>query len=218
MRALDLYLIGTCGNRYILFSPTDVLEQCESGSDDRVRQFVAWFMRHPNRVVAWVGRVLNAGHGYYKRLEDRIDPQERVLKAMNCSGQMRIYFAPGRDAAKMEERFEDLLRRQRWKHVFWISIDTVVCGVVVAFTPILGPIPGPNIFFYFPFLRWLSHYRAIRGAAAALRSRGLEFKSLPELGGLEENLQTSRFDHNAIRMMAERLKIRGLEQFLERMV
>jgi hypothetical protein len=214
---LDLYLIGTPGNKYILFSPTDVLEQFEAVSDDRVQHFVSWLTRHPNPVVAWVGRVLNAAHGYYVRLEDRIDPQERVLKAMNSAERMRIHFAPGQDPAKIEQRFDYLLWRQRWKHIFWVAVDTIVCGVVAAFTPILAPIPGPNVLFYFPFLRWLSHYRAIRGASSALKARR-DFRSMPELNGLEENLQASRFDDQAIRIMAERLKIRGLERFLERMV
>jgi hypothetical protein len=91
-----------------------------------------------------------------------------------------------------------VLRRQRWKHIFWFSIDFVITGVVIMFTPFLAPIPGPNIFFYYPFLRLLSHYRAILGAASGLRSSDVEFKDLPELRGLADNL-------------------RGLTNFLERM-
>ena len=78
------------------------------------------------------------------------------------------------------------------------SIDFVLTGVVIVFTPVLAPIPGPNVFFYYPFLRLLSHYRAILGAAAGLRSSDVQFKDLPELRSLEDNLS-------------------GLTSFLERM-
>ena len=82
--------------------------------------------------------------------------------------------------------------------MFWFSIDFVITGVVIMLTPVLMPIPGPNFFFYYPFLRLLSHYRAILGALSGLRSRDVTFKDLPELSRLEDNLP-------------------GLATFLERM-
>src|SRR5262245_37316787 len=94
--------------------------------------------------------------------------------------------------------FYRLMRRQLWKHAFWFSIDFVLTGIVIVFTPFLAPIPGPNVFFYYPFLRLLSHYRAILGATAGLRSKQVEFKDLPELSRLADNLS-------------------GLARFLERM-
>jgi hypothetical protein len=214
-KVLSLYLIATRKNRYVLFSPTDLLEACEAESDDRVRQFIGWFTRRRNRIVAWVGRVLQAGHSYYEKLEDRIDPMERVLKAVACASHLEVHFAPGQSGHDVRSNFESILRNQRRKHIFWVVVDTVVCVVLAAFTPFLMPIPGPNVFFYYPFLRWLSHYRALRGVRSALRLDTIEYKSLPELSGLEENLQ-SRSDRSAVRSLAERLKIRGLDRFLER--
>jgi hypothetical protein len=214
---LDLYLFTIRENKQVLFSPSDILESSEANSGDRVRQFVAWFSRRQNRVAAWFGRVLAAAHAYYVQLEDKIDPVERVLKVMDGSKRMIVYHSPALDSAdpsKVAERFARLLTRQRWKHLFWISLDTILC----AFTPFLIPIPGPNVFFYYPFLRWLSHYGAIRGAASGLRSQSIEFKCLPELGSLEENLQTRSADFDAVRASEERLNIRGLVSFLERMV
>ena len=215
-RVLSLYLIATRKNRYVLFCPTDLLEVCEAESDDHVRRFIGWFTRRRNRIVAWVGRVLQAGHGYYEKLEDRIDPMERVLKAVACASHLEVHFAPGRSGDDGRGKFESIMRSQRRKHIVWGLVDTVVCVVLAAFTPFLMPIPGPNVFFYYPFLRWLSHYRALRGARLALRLDTIEYKSLPELSGLEENLQ-SRSDGKAVRSLVERLKIHGLNRFLEKM-
>jgi hypothetical protein len=214
---LNVYLISTRRKGYVLFSPTDNIEACEAESGDHVTQFIGWVMRSRYRFVAWAGRVLHVGHAYYEKLEDRIDPVERVLKAMACTNRLQVHSAPMPDAETIRSQFQQVLRRQRAKHKLWLVIDAIVSLVVVAFTPILVPIPGPNVVFYYPFLRLLSHYRALRGAASGLRSSSVEFKSLPELSGLEENLQT-RFDRNFIRSMSDRLRIRGLERFLERMV
>lgn len=191
MPTLDLYLIPSRTGKFLLFSPSDALAALESESTDRLRQFIGWVSRRRNRFFSWIGRGLRSLHEYYVRLEDKIDPIERVLKAM---GATNGYIVHGRDRSE----FQRVLRRQRWKHIFWFSLDFLITGVVILFTPILAPIPGPNLFFYYPFLRLLSHYRAILGATAGLNSIDIQFKDLPEMSGLEDNFP-------------------GLARFLERM-
>jgi len=186
---MNLYLIARNG-RTFLFSPADAVAAMESESTDHVRQFIEWFARRPNRVLGWAGRTLRTLHDYYVKLEDKIDPCERVLKAMASTTTFVVHGS--------KSDFHRVLKRQRLKHLFWFSIDFVLTGVVIVFTPVLAPIPGPNVFFYYPFLRLLSHYRAILGAASGLRSSDVQFKDLPELRSLEDNLS-------------------GLTSFLERM-
>jgi hypothetical protein len=216
--SLDLYLIEAGNKRFVLFSPLNIVEGIEEESDDRILKGIAWFMRHRNRVIAWFGRVLKGAHEYYVKLEDRIDPGERVLKAMAFSEAFVLYHGPAHDSSAAQSQLRSLLRRRRIRQVFWFIVDLVISAVALVFTPILAPIPGPNIVLYFPLLRMLSHYRAIRGAGVGLRSDEIEFKCLPDLVGLEENLRTPPFDRRAVLALAEGLKIRGLEQFLERMV
>jgi hypothetical protein len=158
---------------------------------DRVKQVLDWIVGRKNRIVSWLGQVLNKVHDYYIRLEDRIDPAERVLKAMASTNRFVVHgFAP--------QEFQRLVRRQRLKHSFWFSVDFMLSGVVLLLTPVFAPLPGPNVFLYYPFLRVLSHYRAVLGATSGLDSTDIEFKSLPELRALEDNLP-------------------GLTRFLERM-
>ncbi len=187
---MDLYLLSTRNGRTVLFAAADAIAVMEEQSTDRVRQFIEWFARRPNRVLGWVGRTVRTLHDYYVKLEDKIDPCERVLKAMASTDRFVVH------GSKTD--FQRGLKRQRLKHLFWFSIDFVLTGVVIVFTPVLAPIPGPNVFFYYPFLRLLSHYRAILGAASGLRSIDVQFKDLPELRSLEDNLS-------------------GLTSFLERM-
>jgi hypothetical protein len=164
---LELYVVSHKNGRLILFSPPQILSLFDSS--DRIRQAINWFARRQNRVAAWIGRKIQSLHDYYLKLEEKIDPAERVLKAMLAANRFVVY-------TNVPEEFYRVLRRQLWKHVFWFSIDFVITGVVIIFTPFLAPIPGPNIFLYYPFLRLLSHYRAILGASTGLRSNDLEFK------------------------------------------
>ena len=218
MAALDLYLIESRNNRYILFCPSDLVEACEAESGDRIQRATAWLARHRNRVVRWVGKVLHAGYAYYLKLEVRIDPLERVLKAMASTPGFSVYYGRERDSEHVRQQLRSILKWQRVKHSAWFVIDLILSVVVLIFTPILAPIPGPNVFLYYPCLRLLSHYRALRGVVSCLHSSEIQFICLPELGGLEENLRAPSFDRGIVRVSAEGLKIRGLEQFLERMV
>jgi hypothetical protein len=170
---LELYVVARPNGRLILFSPPEILKSFDSS--DRVRQAIDWFARRQNRVTAWIGRKIQSLHDYYLKLEEKIDPSERVLKAMAATNRFVVY-------TNGPAGFYRVLRRQLWKHVFWFSIDLVLTGVVVVFTPFLAPIPGPNVFLYYPFLRLLSHYRALRGATAGLHSTELRFKDSRPVG------------------------------------
>jgi hypothetical protein len=178
---LDLYIVKTRSGKPVIFSPPEAIAALEAHSTDRVRQFIDWCARRQNRLGAWIGRGIRSLHDYYVKLEDKIDPVERVLKAMASTNEFVVY-------TPIPNEFESVLKKQRWKHGFWFSIDFLITGVVIMLTPFLMPIPGPNFFFYYPFLRLLSHYRAILGVVSGLRSRHIEFKDLPEWSRLEDNL------------------------------
>src|SRR5215475_8850742 len=137
---------------------------------DPVRRLVDWCACRQNRLAAWIGRGARSIHDYYLRLEDRIDPAERVLKAMASADEFVVHGGVPAD-------FYRLLRRFAWKHAIWFSVDLLVSAVVIIFTPFLAPLPGPNVFLYYPLLRLLSHYRAIRGTLVGMRSDNIEFRA-----------------------------------------
>lgn len=190
---LDLYLIPTRKGRYVLYSRPEVMEVLEAESGHRIRQVIAWITRHPYRIVAWLGRALSSAYNYYVKLEDRIDPQERVLKSIGVAQRFTIHFIPKQNGGSIDAEFHGVLRRQRLKHIFWFAVDLVVSGVVLVFTPFLAPIPGPNVFFYYPFLRLLSHRQALRGTKVGLSYQALEFKSLPGVSSVTDNPGLTRF-------------------------
>ena len=213
-RLLGIYLISFQGGRVRLFSPTSELEFFENQSEDRLRRFIDWLQGHRFSLVSWLGRMLHSGRGYYLKLEARLDPVERILKAMDGAERYAIFYSTAWDEQRARKQLVTRVRRQRWKHAFWCVIDFVlsIAALAIAF------LPGPNIVGWYPFLRCLSHYRAFCGTRALLRSGQIAFKGLPELRTLEENLQAPWFNRKRIHAIAEHLKISGLEQFLERMV
>jgi hypothetical protein len=211
---LKIYLISFRPGRVRLFAPIEDLERFEKDSNDRLRRLIAWLQASRFSAVSWFGRILHSCRGYYVRLEARLDPVERILKAMDSAGRYMVGYPEGWEEQFARKQFFTRLRRQRIKHLVWCGIDFVcsLAALAIAF------LPGPNIVGWYPFLRALSHYHAVCGTGAALGSGAISFKGLPELRTLEENLQAPGFNRKRIHIVAEDLKISGLEQFLERMV
>jgi hypothetical protein len=213
-RALEIYIIECSRGRTILFAPTDVIEFFEAQSDDRIRKVITWLEQHRSRVLAWLGRMFQTARRYYMKLEARLDPIERVLKAMDSSGPYVVFHSPTVDADKVRKHLFARLRWQRVKHLIWVVVDLPLslASLTIAF------LPGPNVLGWYPFLRSLSHYRAFRGTRRFLGSESIEFKGLPELRSLEENLKPPSFDRVRIQAIVENLKLSGLEEVLERMI
>jgi hypothetical protein len=122
-KSLDLYLIATRKGRSILFSPPHAIAEFEEESKDRIGQTIEWFKR--TAAAYWLGgRILERGYEYYSKLEDRIDPGERVLKAMVAVEEFVVYHGLPHDSVDPKTRYRTILRRLRFKHrsgSAWIS-------------------------------------------------------------------------------------------------
>src|SRR5215471_1282394 len=112
--SMELHIVRRQDGRRTISSSESDLRLADS--TDRIRQAIHWFAARRNRLAAWIGRQIRSLHEYYQRLEDKIDPGERVLKAMATKKRFIVY-------ADVPVEFYRFLRLQRWKHVFWFSID-----------------------------------------------------------------------------------------------
>jgi len=208
---IDLYLVRTARGAAVLFLTRRALASYTASEKDRFLRFIRRMMRSGNSLVRWVGRVSRMGHRYYQKLEDRIDPLERMVKALNYPGPLQVWHAPGH-AGSIE--LGDFLRWQATKHLSWIVIDGFVTAVAIVLAPFTAPIPGPNVIFFYPFLRLLSHIQAFRGARRAQRDPTISFRLLEELRWVEHgvDLRDSQEFPDAGTEPVE-----GLSEFLKRM-
>ncbi len=161
--------------------------------------------------------IITARETYYK-LENRIDPQERIIKRFNFARHC-LFFCSGSTGEKTaEEQLRRLLNDQRNKHATWLVIDAVVSLLALALTPFLMPLPGPNLFFYYPLLRTLSHYRACWAARRMLQSSKAEFRTLDALDSIEEILRQPHAyrDEEQMEILSRNLKLDGLPAFVKR--
>jgi hypothetical protein len=208
--AVALYMFRTRRHRVMLFLPPESYERCVAGQRDSIRRAIRRMMLHGNAVVRWFGRIGRVVHKYYQKLEDRIDPLERMIKALNCSERFVVLHAPARNPRK---QFRDLLRGQLIKHGIWITIDGAIAVVCLAFFWVLAPLPGPNVFLYYPALRSISHYRAILGIRRTQKGE-ITFREVTELEALESHLRAGNKADKACETAG--VRVNGLNAFLQK--
>jgi hypothetical protein len=93
-----------------------------------------------------------------------------------------------------------------------------VSVVALVLTPVLVPLPGPNLFLYYPGLRTISHYLARKGALHGLRLQEKKWSTLPEIAEIEAILsqKLSTNESGTIEEIARRLNLERLPHFLQR--
>jgi hypothetical protein len=148
----------------------------------------------------------------YAKVEDKIDPMERVLKRLRHTTQLDLSYSPSLGESTALKKFEALLSRQKNKHALWTGVDFFLSILAL----ILIPLPGPNLFLYYPALRTVSHYLARRGALQGLKLESKRLLPLPEISEIELIFNQKPFDFEKIRSLSEKLKLEQLIPFLER--
>ncbi len=208
---VSVYMVRVRRFRTTLFIAPESIAAAEAGQRDRIRAFVRRLMAHRNAVVRWLGRVFRAAHDFYRRLEDRIDPLERMLKALKGPSALRVLHA---GHSKARDEFHGLLRGQATKHTVWLAVDGVVSAAAVAVSPFLAWIPGPYVLLYYPLMRLLSHRRALEGARNAMNAASVVFEESAELGRLEDSLRSGASPSNGCARAG--IRVTGLDAYLER--
>lgn len=216
---MNFYLIQLRAPAVALYTEGERLKgKAAPGSDQLVDR---WLLRLTSRQSRWaqfLSRLIVVVRDLYHRLEHKIDPMERVFKRLRHASELTLFHSPSLGEAEALEKFRGLLLRQRNKHVFWIGVDLIFTIVAILLSPFLIPVPGPNVFLYYPGLRMLSHYLAWRGTTHGLHLKPKALLPLDELSDVERILgqRRSRLDFDRLRELAQRMKLEHLPAFLER--
>jgi hypothetical protein len=76
------------------------------------------------------------------------------------------------------------------------------------------PLPGPNIFFFYPAARTLGHYLARKGAQHALNCDKLSFHSEPLIDQVQNHLQDLKTVRDTLAGLVEHYQLPDLEKLL----
>ena len=215
---MDSYLIHI-GKRWVLYAEDAPAPQGEAGhSPDPVDRIIRNLAARGAWWATGVSGLIRAVRDGYYELQNRLDPMERVFKRMRHAGPMRVHFSSSLSESKARARLKSLLAGQRNRHGAWMIFDGLLALGMVPLAPVLVPIPGPNLFFYYPALRTFSHWLAWQGGLAALRQVPPQLVAQEEIANLEnvigrKGIPDSRAE---IQDLSSRLKLDELPEFIAR--
>lgn len=100
-------------------------------------------------------------------LPQRILRQEQAFaRALNMEErQVRVLYSGAREETHIGLRFRLFLLKQRTTRIFILIGETLL----LPFSALTMPLPGPNIFFYVLALLMITHWRSFRGIHAFLK-------------------------------------------------
>ncbi len=110
-------------------------------------------------------RMRDSIHAAYQKFKERFDHNELVCGNLRHAESLQVVHQSGLSAVEVEKKLRRFLELRYSKHRRWLVVDFLlaVAGIV------LTPLPGPNIFFFYPAARALAHYFAKTGAKKALQ-------------------------------------------------
>ena len=147
----------------------------------------------------------------YQRMLERFDHRERLFAQLRHTRHVTLIHSTRYSGEGVQKKLERLARVGYSKHTSWLVVDALLACA----GGILAPLPGPNVFFFYPAIRSMSHHFARKGT---VRVRSMEFQSRvdPLLDEIELRLKAgSRLEKDVIQSLEERYNLENLEEFLK---
>jgi Mitochondrial K+-H+ exchange-related len=220
---MDFYLLQFPKHSPVLYTEGERINpstyaELSSDYSNPVDRFLDRLAKRESRAAQFLRTLIMVVRDFYYKLEEKIDPMERVFKRLRHAPNLTLFYSPQTSEQTAAKTFETLLTRQRRKHTFWMALDSLVSVVALVLTPVLVPLPGPNLFLYYPGLRTISHYLARKGALHGLRLQEKKWSTLPEIAEIEAilNQKLSSNESGTIEEIARRLNLERLPHFLQR--
>jgi hypothetical protein len=196
---MDIFLLGKRLTPYFEERTPDIVEELEG--KDPASVTLSWWQKLKLHV-----------YQIYKKLEARFPLPERLCTALLSADEIHIYYSSEKKESQAAHNFRHYLVHQRSKQRFWLGIDLALCCL----GGILAPLPGPNLFFYYPAARTFSHFRSWKGAR---KGTHMPWKFFPSerLRDFEHRLKGTSAGHRSdvIAEIAQALDLPGLNDFLK---
>ena len=150
---------------------------------------------------------------YYQLLEEKLDYQERLCSDLRHTDDLKVHHASSLGQEKAQRDFREFLKKRYKKHFRWLWID----GVLAMLGGVLTPVPGPNVFFFYPAARTLGHYLAMKGAKKVLAATSFSLQSEPLIDEVQERLDELETARAIIETLEKQYNIPSLEDQLRKL-
>ena len=167
----------------------------------------------PDQTLGQWAKIKARAYRIYWKLTKKFDYHENLCARVGTVTALDIYHPYKMDSISAREEFHKFLKTQYSKHSRWLLITSILAF----FGAFLTPIPGPNIFFFYPAARTLGHYLARKGARQLLAMPDVSFRKDPLIDQVWENVEDPQELLQLLVKIEKRYNIEDLESTLARL-
>ncbi|MEE8348108.1 MAG: hypothetical protein V3R94_00945 [Acidobacteriota bacterium] len=161
-----------------------------------------------------IGQLKKIIHETYRKLFNKLPYHERLCTQLRNSSELRVMHSPGVDPSEAHRRLDHFMKLSISKHTLWTWIN----GIVAIPGIFLTPIPGPNVFFFYPAARSLGHYLARKGARRTLMLDTIHFQEEPLIDEVQNDLKMDPEKVSAaLSELEQRYNLFDLDKLLKRL-
>jgi len=146
----------------------------------------------------------------YRRLEERFDYDERLCSALHHVPELTVRHSTRLGGEGARELLLRFFKRHRLKHSAWLKVDVILAGL----GSVLTPIPGPNVFFFYPAVRAFGHYTALRGVRDLGRVDRASFAPEPLIDLVQSNMDRLETARPLLLQLEQQYNLTDLERRL----
>lgn len=148
----------------------------------------------------------------YESLKSKLDYRERLCSELRKAPHLRVYHSARTDSHIAQQKLRKFLVSRYHKHKRWLRTDALLAALGI----FLMPIPGPNIFFFYPAARTVGHYLARKGASHILNLESVSFHPEPLIDQIEDKLDGLESAQDLLAELERRYNVRDLMAILSR--
>ena len=148
----------------------------------------------------------------YRQLEKRIDYNERLCSALRHTPELRVYHSTSLTEEDARNLLYNFLVNKNRKHSAWMVVDISLACL----GGLLTPIPGPNVFFFYPAIRAFGHYAARQGIKKYRQIDSIKFKSDPLIDKVQLNMDRIEILRPLLKQLEQQYCLTDLELHLSR--
>ena len=146
----------------------------------------------------------------YETIEERLNHEERFFACLRHAARLQVLHRASDPGEAAEKRFRQFLRLGYSKHSRWFWVDAVLAFLGI----FLMPLPGPNIFFFYPAIRCFGHYQARNGARNSLSLSDVAFRSEPLVDEIQDHLHDLDSVATAVKQLETKYQMNDLGKLL----
>lgn len=147
----------------------------------------------------------------FHRMMERFDHNERLFTQLGYASEVTLVHSTQYTDEEARERLLRIARAARGKHTSWLIVD----AFLACLGGILAPLPGPNIFFFYPAIRTFAHHLARKGTLKVQGEIIFHFKTDELVDQLElSHMEKAAPKENVLLALQKNYNLKHLEKCL----